>query len=94
MRGKILGWVLFLTILLLLSLSVTPYSRTASFVLICVRLTVIAVVSILSLRERSRYRHAAQRSEAPVADPGDRLLQRLRRWYYDEPERPSTSIRN
>ena len=88
MRSKALGWILFLAIVLLLSFSVTSYSRTVGLVLICVRLSAIAVVSVLALRESWRYRHASGRNETPESDAGDRLLGRLRRWYYDESKRP------
>jgi hypothetical protein len=84
-RRKTLGWVLFLVGLLLLSLAATPYSRTATVALMCVRLALLILVSILTLRERWKHREYPQGTPAPgKPDAGDRLLQRLRRWYYDD----------
>jgi hypothetical protein len=79
MRRKILVWLLFLSCLLLLSLGSNPWSKTADAALISVRLTLIAIVSILAVREWWRHRHGSQ---AAVPDTGDTILRRLRRWYY------------
>jgi hypothetical protein len=81
MRRKILAWLLFLLCLLLLSLAATPYSKTADLALISLRLTLIAVVSVLAVREWWRHRHGLQ---VPDPNAGDTILRRLRRWYYGD----------
>ncbi len=81
MRRKILVWLLFLFCLLLLSLAATPYSKTADLALISLRLTLIAIVSILAVREWWRNRHGRQ---AAGSDAADSILRRLRRWYYGD----------
>jgi hypothetical protein len=83
MSGKIAAWILFLVMLLLLSLSVTPYSKTATYALLAARLSAIAVVSVLTIRERWKHRDDAPRT-AGKPDAGDRLLARMRRWYHGE----------
>ena len=88
--GKKLGWALFLGCLLLLSFAATtPYSKTADLALISLRLTLVAVLSILVVRERWRH-HGEQRhgEPHPKSDTGDTILQRFRRWYYDEQKHP------
>ena len=85
MRRKILVWLLFLLCLLLLSLGATPWSKAADAALISARLTLIAIVSILAVREWWRHRKGRP---ALGADAGDTVLRRLRRWYYgDEKKR-------
>jgi len=85
MARKTRVWLLFLLVLFLLSLAASPYSKTVDRVLICLRLTLVAIMSVLTVREwmrRQRDRfgsHTESRSDA-----GDSLLRRLRRWYYDE----------
>ena len=77
------AWLAFLLCLLVLSFSATPYSRAANFVWISVRLTLVAALSILALREWWRHRKDPDVQEAPGhTDAGDRMLQRFRRWYY------------
>ena len=91
MRGKTGGWVLFLGCLLLLSFAATtPYSKTADLALISLRLALVAVLSILVVRERWRHRDDPQQQDRhPSSDTGDTILQRFRRWYYDEQKHPS-----
>jgi len=79
---KIAAWIVFLLILVLLSLSVTPYSKTATYVLMAARVSAIAVVSVLTIRERWSHRDDAPKAANP--DAGDRLLERMRRWYHGE----------
>lgn len=81
MRRKILVWLLFLLCLLLLSLGATPWSRTADATLISVRLTLIAIVSILAVREWWMHRHGRP---AKGPDLANTVLGRLRRWYYGD----------
>jgi hypothetical protein len=90
-RGKAAGWALFLGCLLLLSFAATtPYSKTADLALISLRLGLVAVLSILVVRERWRYRNDSQeRGTNPDSDAGDSILQRFRRWIYDEQEHHS-----
>jgi len=68
-------WLLFLLCLLVLSLAATPFSKAADVALICERLTLIAVVSVLAMREWWRHRHG---------DVAGTILRRLRRWYYGD----------
>ena len=90
MKGKIRAWALFLLSLLLLSFAATsPYSKTADLALISLRLALVAVLSILVVRERWRHRDAQRKDTHPSSDAGDTLLQRSRRWYYDEGDHPN-----
>ena len=85
MRRKVGAWILCLGFLLLLSLGFTQYSQTANYLLIAIRLTLVAVLSILFVRERWKYRHHPQGTQNGVTqDAGDTILRRVRRWYYDE----------
>ena len=89
MRGRTAGWALFLGCLLLLSFAATtPYSKTADLALISLRLALVAVLSIMVVRERWRHRDDLRRLSSPRSDAGDTILQRFRRWYYDEQKHP------
>jgi hypothetical protein len=89
MRKKILAWVIFFTCLPVLSLGTTAYSALASGALIGARLTLIAVVSVLTIREWWRARQdLGGRWEGQRTDVGDRFLQRVRDWYYGDAKRP------
>ena len=80
--------MLFLVFLLLLSLGFTHYGQMANYLLISVRLALVAVLSILFVRERWKYRHDPQGTEGRVkTEAGDTVLRRFRRWYYDESPR-------
>jgi hypothetical protein len=89
MKGKIGAWALFLLCLLLLSFAATAhYSKTADLALISLRLVLVVVLSILVVRERWRHRDDREQPPAhPKSDAGDTILQRFRRWYYDEQTR-------
>ena len=90
MRGKVGAWALFLLCLLLLSFAATTsYSKTADLALISLRLALLAVLSILVVRERWRYRDDPQQPTHPKPDIGDTILQRVRRWIYDEQTHPN-----
>jgi hypothetical protein len=80
MRRKVWLWITFLLILLLISVSATPYSKTADVAFISVRFSIIIVVSILALREWWRTRHNA----GGHAGAAGTVLRRLRGWYYDD----------
>ena len=82
--GKRTGvWLAFLLCLLVLSFSATPYCRAANFVWIGVRGTLVAVLSILALRDWWRQRNDPDVQKAPGhTDAGDRMLQRFRQWHY------------
>jgi len=90
MRSKTAGWAIFLGSLLLLSFAATTrYSRTADFALVSLRLALVAVLSILVVRERWRHQDKQPHGEPhPKSDAGDTVLQRFRRWYYDEQKHP------
>src|SRR5271157_1035661 len=88
-KGGTAGWALFLGCLLLLSFAATtPYSRTADLALISLRLTPVAVLSILVIRERWQHQDDSQERAHPRSDAGDTILHRCRRWYYDEQKHP------
>jgi hypothetical protein len=91
MRGKVGAWALFLGCLLLLGFTATThYSKTADLALISLRLALLAVLSILVVRERWRHRDDQQQRETHSRpDAGDTILQRFRRWSYDEQKHPS-----
>jgi hypothetical protein len=85
MTRKTRVWLLFLLFLFLLSLAASPYSKTVDRVLMGVRLTLVAIMSVLTVREwlwHQRDRFGSRRHSQP--DAGDSLLRRIRRWYYDE----------
>ena len=83
MNGKAVGGALFLGCLLLLSFAATtPYSRTADIALISIRLTLVAVLSILVVRERFRHYEGSRGPKAHLMRDG--ILQGFRRWCYDE----------
>jgi hypothetical protein len=84
MRRKAGAWMLFLVFLLLLTLGFTEYGQMANYVLISIRLVLVAILSILFVREWWKYRHDPQGTENRVTpDAGDTVLRRVRRWYYD-----------
>jgi hypothetical protein len=86
MRRKAGAWMLLLVFLLLLSLGFTEYGRIANYLLISIRLVLIAILSILFVRERWKYRDDPQGTDKRVTpDAGDTVLRRVRRWYYDAP---------
>jgi hypothetical protein len=88
MRRKALAWMLLVLSLLILSLGFTQYGQVANYVLISIRLALIAVLSILFVRERWKYRHHPEGAGKRVTpDAGDSVLRRFRRWYYDESPR-------
>jgi hypothetical protein len=85
MARKTRVWLLFLLFLFLLSLAASPYSKTVDRVLMCLRLTLIAIMSILTVREWMRHQRNRFGSHTQSRfDAGDSLLSRIRRWYYDE----------
>ncbi|MGO9520136.1 MAG: hypothetical protein ACLPND_24130 [Candidatus Korobacteraceae bacterium] len=90
MRAKAGGWALFVACLLLISFAATtPYSKTSDLALISLRLALVLVLSILVVRERWRHRDDLRRRSNSMSDTGDTILQRFRRWYYDEQKRPN-----
>jgi len=93
MRRKTRVWLLFLLVLFVLSLATTSYSKTVDRVLICLRLTLIAIMSVLTAREWWRSQRTRPDSEMQTRpEAGNSLLRRLRRWYYDEDEYPAGSL--
>ena len=85
MTRKTRVWLLFLLVLFLLSLATTSNSKIVDRVLICLRLTLVAIMSVLTVREWLRIQrtgHGSDTQDRP--DAGNSLLRRLRRWYYDE----------
>jgi hypothetical protein len=83
MSKKAGAWMLAMLSVLLISLGFTPYSQTANYLLISLRLALVAVLSILFVRERWKYRHHPHGPDV-APDTGDTILRRFRRWFYDE----------
>jgi hypothetical protein len=79
-KGSLAGWIVFLATLLVLSFAAMPgfekYSKLADESLIAIRLSLVAALSILVVRERFS-------AEGGFGNKGS-LLQRARRWFYDE----------
>lgn len=80
-RGRFRGWILFVACLLLLSLGATSYHKLADTALIAVRFSLVIVLSVLVIQERWNNRHGQARD---LNDTDETVLQRMRRWYYDE----------
>jgi hypothetical protein len=76
--GKLGGWIVFVATLLVLSFAAMPghqaFSAVADRLLIAVRLSLVLALSVLVVRERLTGR----------AEASGGLLQRCRRWFYDE----------
>ena len=90
MKQKAGGWALFLGCLLLLSFAATTsYSKTADLALISVRLAIVIILSILLIRERWRHRDDVRQRSENGSGANDSMLQRFRRWYYDEQKHSS-----
>jgi hypothetical protein len=84
------GWAIFLLCLLGLSFAATtPYSKNADLLLICVRLAIVAGLSILVVHERWTRSDPGASGRQDARSEGHGILQRFRRWYYDEPKHPS-----
>ena len=91
MRGKFSGWIVFLAVLLLLSFAATPsfkYSRAADLSMIAVRFSLVILLSVLVVREKWTHRDDADDPQIK-SGANDTILQRLRRWYYDDPKAPN-----
>lgn len=89
-KGKFGGWILFIACLLLLSFGATPYHKLADTALITVRFSLVLLLSVLLVRERWNHRHDFPGGRGRPADRGDSILQRVRRWYYDD-DQPGNS---
>jgi hypothetical protein len=77
-HGKLVGWILFLATLLVLSFAAAPghtaFSTAADRILVGVRLSLVIALSVLVVQERL----------TSGAGASGNLLQRCRRWFYDE----------
>jgi hypothetical protein len=88
--GKLSGWIVFLSVLLLLTFAATPsfkYSRTADPSLIAVRFSLVILLSVLVVREKWKHRDDPDGPQIK-SDTNATILQRLRRWYYDDRKTP------
>jgi len=83
-KGTLAGWILFIAPLLLLSFGATPYHKIADEVLIATRFSLVLLLSVLVIRERWNHYHDFPGGRGPTNDVGDSILQRARRWYFDE----------
>ncbi len=91
MRSKLSGWAIFLAVLLLLSFAATPafkYSRAADLSLMVVRFSLVILLSILFVHEKWKHRNGADDPQANSAS-NETILQRCRRWYYDDQKNPN-----
>jgi uncharacterized membrane protein len=79
-KGSATGWIVFLATLLVLSFAAMPgfetVSRFADRALIAVRLSLVLALSVLVVREKFFAAGGAYDRKS--------LLQRARRWYYDQ----------
>jgi hypothetical protein len=82
--GRLKRWILLIACLLLLSLGATPYHKIADTTLIAVRLSLVIVLSVLVIRERWSSRHDLEGGAYARRNSKETILQRMRRWYYDE----------
>jgi len=88
MKGKAGGWILFLACLFLLSFAAsTRYSKTADLALISFRLTILLILSVVVVRERWKYSRESGGGDVHRKTEIAGIMQRLRRWFYDEQER-------
>ena len=83
-KGTLAGWILFIATLLLLSFGATPYHKIADEVLIATRFSLVLLLSVLVVRERWNHYHDLAGGRGRPNDVGDGILQRARRWYFDE----------
>jgi hypothetical protein len=77
-RSKVGAWIVFLFVLLLLSSAALPgheaFSAAIDRTLVAIRLTLVLILSVLIIQERF----------VNKSKPVGNLLQRCRRWFYDE----------
>ena len=79
------AWLQFLLCALLLVLLIWFRATNVDAVLGFVTIALLAVVSVLVVRARWKHRHPLQGSKAQHSpDPGDVILQGIRRWWTDE----------
>ena len=83
-RGHLGGWILFVACLLLLSLGDSSFHKIADTSLILIRLSLVIVLSVLIVRERWTQRQDYPGGRGRPQNAGESILQRCRRWYYDE----------
>ena len=83
-KGRLGGWIAFVACLLLLSLGASPYHKTADMALIAIRFSLVIVLSALVVRERWNHRRDMHGGAGRPYDSAEGVLQRMRRWYYDE----------
>jgi hypothetical protein len=91
-KSRLAGWILFVACLLLLSFGATPYHKIADMALMATRSSLVLLLSILIIRERWSHRHDLPGGFGRPTGLGERVLHRVRRWYYDEqPSKESNS---
>ena len=81
MKRILSSWGIFISCMLLLGLGATRYGKAADLTLVSVRLSLIAVLSALAVRETWKY---FQREDRAHPSMNNSLLQRCRRWYHGE----------
>jgi hypothetical protein len=81
------GWIAFVAVLLVFSLGASPYHKIADSALIAVRLSLVLLLSALVIWERWNHRRDVPGGRGSPYDRGESILERMRRWYYDEPSK-------
>ncbi len=77
-KGRLTGWIMFLSMLLVFSLAASPghasFSVVADRLLVAVRLSLVLAISVLVVQQR--------------LTPGEKhtgnVLRRMRTWFYDQ----------
>ena len=85
-KKKLGGWIAFFVCLLLLSFGATPFHKIADTALIATRLPTLLILSVLIVRERWHHRDDLPGGRSGPRNRGEKVLERVRRWYFDEPE--------
>ena len=77
-KGKLTGWIMFLSVLLVFSLAATPgheaFSVAVDRALVAIRLSLVIAISVLVVQQRL----------TPGARVSGGVLRRMREWFYDQ----------
>lgn len=81
MKRKMLAWGIFLAFFLLMSLGTTRYWKVVDAAFMSFSLVMVAVFSVLTVRERWRHHFVVPGKASPSkGDAGNAFLQSFRRW--------------
>ena len=77
-KGRLTGWIMFLSVLLVFSIAALPghaaFSAAADRAFVAVRLSLVIAISVLVVQQRL----------TPAARVSGSVLRRLRGWFYDQ----------